>query len=105
MTPPPRREPAIRDPAARTRLAWTRTAIAFAALGAVMLRWSPVAGSVVLGLSVPVWAAVRGSLLPSRSPRSLLLVTAIVVVVALVALAVTLIGPGPVSLRDLVPGR
>lgn len=105
MTRPHRHEPAIRDPVDRTRLAWTRTAIAFAALGAAMLRSSPVGGSVVLALSVPVWAAVRGSVLPSRSPRGLLLVTAIVVVVALVALAITLLGPGPESFGELVHGR
>ena len=97
--------PAIRDPAARTRLAWTRTAIAFAALGAAMLKWSPLAGGLVLALSVPVWAAVRGTVLPTRSPRGLLMVTVIVVVVALVALAITLLAPGPASLGDLVPGR
>jgi uncharacterized membrane protein YidH (DUF202 family) len=105
VTPPPRREPAIRDPADRTRLAWTRTAIAFAALGGVMLKSSPLAGGVVLALSVPVWAAVRRTRLPSRSPRALLAVTVIVVMVALVALAVTLLGSGPASLSKLLPGR
>jgi uncharacterized membrane protein YidH (DUF202 family) len=102
---PPRREPAIRDPADRTRLAWTRTAIAFAALGGAMLRWNPLAGGVVLAISVPVWAAVRGRPKPGRSARGPLLVTTIVVIVALVALTITLVGPGPASLRDLVHGR
>jgi len=105
VNPPPRQDPEIRDPADRTRLAWTRTAIAFAALGGAMLRWSPLAGIVVLALSVPVWAAVRGALLPSRSRRGLLVVTATVVVVAVVALAVAILGPGPASLGELVHSR
>jgi uncharacterized membrane protein YidH (DUF202 family) len=105
MTQPPRREPSVRDPAHRTRLAWTRTAIAFVAVGAAMLKRSPLAGGLVLALSVPVWAAVRGTLLPSRSPRGLLLVTVIVVVVALVALVSSLVGPSPASLGQLLHGR
>ena len=105
MTPPSRREPATRDPADRTRLSWTRTAIAFAALGGAMLKSSPLAGSVVLALSVPVWAAARQTQLLSRSRRGLLLVTMIVVMVALVALTITFFGPGPASLRELEHGR
>jgi uncharacterized membrane protein YidH (DUF202 family) len=102
---PPGREPAIRDPADRTRLAWTRTAIAFAALGAAMLRWSPLAGGVVLALSVPVWAAVRARPQPGRSARVPLLVTAIVVIVGRGGRTGTHLGAGPASLRDLVHGR
>jgi uncharacterized membrane protein YidH (DUF202 family) len=105
VTPPPRREPALADPVDRTRLAWTRTAIAFAALGAALLRSSPLAGGIVLALSVPVWAAVRRTQLPSRSSRGLLLVSATVVVVALAALAVAFLGPGPASFRELVHGH
>ena len=105
MTLRPRRDPPNRDPADRTQLAWTRTAIAFAALGAALLKSSPLAGSLVLALSVPVWAAARKTHLPSRSPRGPLLVSATVVIVALVALAITLLGPGPASLRELVHGR
>jgi uncharacterized membrane protein YidH (DUF202 family) len=101
----PGREPALRDPEDRTRLAWTRTAIAFAALGAVLLKSSPLAGGVVLALSVPVWAAVRGKLLLSRSQRGLLVITVIVAIVALVALVVAVLGPGPASLGELLHGR
>jgi uncharacterized membrane protein YidH (DUF202 family) len=104
VTPPSRREPAHREPADRTRLSWTRTAIAFAALGGAMLKSSPLAGSVVLALSVPVWAAARRTHLPSGSQRGLLLVTVIVVMVALVALTITFFGRGPASLRELVHG-
>lgn len=103
MTLPPH-EP-VREPADRTRLAWTRTAIAFVALGAVMLKWSPLAGCLVLALSVPIWAAGRGTQLPSRSARSLLLVTMIVVLVALVALVISFLRPGPASLGQLLHGR
>ena len=39
----------------RTELAWTRTAIAFAALGAALLKYRPVAGLLVLVLSAVVW--------------------------------------------------
>jgi len=105
VTRPPRQEPSIRDPAERTRLAWTRTAIAFAALGAAMLRSSPLAGGVVLALSVPVWAAARRALRPGPARRGLLLVSATVVIVALVALVLALLGPGPASLGELVHGR
>ena len=104
MRQSPRPEPAIRDPADRTRLAWTRTALAFAALGAGMLKSSPLEGAVVLALSVPVWAAVRGKLLP-RSPRGLLVITVIVAIVAVVALAVAVLGSGPASVGQLLHGR
>jgi hypothetical protein len=59
----------------------------------------------VLALSVPVWAAARRTRLPSRSPRGLLLVSATVVVVALVALVITFLGTGPDSLGELLHGR
>jgi uncharacterized membrane protein YidH (DUF202 family) len=104
VTQPPRQEP-VGEPAERTRLAWTRTAIAFVALGAAMLKWSPLAGGLVLALSVPVWAAGRGTRLPSRSPRGLLLVTVMVVLVALVALLISLLRPGPASLGQFLHGR
>ena len=79
----------------RTRLAWTRTAIAFAAVGAVVLKSHPVAGLVVIALAVPVWGLHH--LFPatpiarSQSAR-LLTVTVTVVAVALVALALALLG-------------
>jgi uncharacterized membrane protein YidH (DUF202 family) len=104
VTQPPRQDP-VREPADRTRLAWTRTAIAFVAVGAAMLKWSPLAGGLVLALSVPVWAAGRGTLLPSRSARGLVLVTVIVVLVALVALVISFLGSGPASLGQLLHGR
>ena len=101
------RSPVI-DPANRTRLAWTRTAVAFAALGGAMLKLSPVAGLVVLVLSLPIWAVTyrrRGLEAAAASPRRLLLVTATVVVVAFAALVVAIFGHSPDSLGQLLRGR
>jgi hypothetical protein len=96
------------DPANRTRLAWTRTAIAFAAIGAAMLRSSPAGGAIVLALSIPIWGAVRSTRrLAAGAPatRGLRLVTAIVVLVAVVALIVALAGHAPDTLAELLRGR
>jgi len=79
--------------------------MAFAALGAAMLKSSPLGGGVVLALSVPVWAAGRRLPRPGAAPRRLFVVSATVVIIALVALAVALLGPGPASLGELVHGR
>jgi uncharacterized membrane protein YidH (DUF202 family) len=97
-------DPGIVDPADRTRLAWTRTAIAFAAIGAAILKSSPVAGLIVLALAAPIWAAVRGT---DRIPtaRRLLLVTVTVVLVATAALVIAFIGHGPSTLAGLLHGR
>jgi hypothetical protein len=98
--------PAI-DPLNRTRLAWTRTAVAFAAIGAAMLKLSPVAGGVVLVLSLPIWAVARraGSGPAAATARGLQLVTATVVVVALAALVVALFGRSPDNLGQLLRAR
>ena len=40
---------------ARTSLAWTRTALAFAAMGGIILKRDLIAGFVVLALSTLVW--------------------------------------------------
>jgi uncharacterized membrane protein YidH (DUF202 family) len=81
---------------ARTSLAWTRTALAFAAIGAVILRRELVAGLVVLALSVPVWAVgrlARGAGPVRARPAQLLVMSAAVTGVSLVALALALFGP------------
>ena len=97
MTEPERPE---RDPglaAERTRLAWRRTAIAFAAVGGIMLKTSVVAGILVLAMSPLIW--VLGHL-ASPSPDSararprLRLVSVTIVAVAVVALVVSLTAPG-----------
>ncbi len=104
----PSQEPPVTDPVHRTRLAWTRTAVAFAAIGGVMLKLSPVAGGVVLVLSLPIWALARradDSQLAISSPRQLRLVTVTVVVIALAALIVAIFGRSPDSLGQLLRGR
>jgi uncharacterized membrane protein YidH (DUF202 family) len=79
--------------AERTELAWTRTAISFAAVGAVLLRYRPLVGVPVLALSLLVWELGR---LPRRRgtgrarTRHLQLITAGVTGVALAALAISL---------------
>jgi uncharacterized membrane protein YidH (DUF202 family) len=98
----------VSDPANRTRLAWTRTAIAFAAIGAAMLKSSPVAGAIVLALTLPIWAAARRhrQRADALSPLSGLgLVTITVVLVALAALAVALLGRSPGTLSELIHGH
>jgi hypothetical protein len=97
-------DPGIVDPIDRTRLAWTRTAIAFAAIGAAMLKSSPVAGIVVLALGVPVWAAVchADAIPPARRLR---LVTFTVLFVATAAMVVALAGHGPSTLAELLHGH
>jgi uncharacterized membrane protein YidH (DUF202 family) len=101
----PEDEPGIGDPAERTRLAWTRTAIAFAAIGAAMLKSSPVGGAIVVALSVPVWAATRRAQRTAdalATDAGLRLVALAVVLVGLAAIGVALIAPAPASLSDLI---
>jgi uncharacterized membrane protein YidH (DUF202 family) len=101
-------EPGIGDPANRTRLAWTRTAIAFAAIGAAMLKISPIAGAIVIALSLPIWAVarrVRHAADAMAAPRGLALIPVTVVLVALAALAVVLFGHSPGTLSEILHGR
>ncbi len=101
-------QPPVTDPADRTRLAWTRTAVGFAAIGGAMLKVSPIAGGVVLLLSVPIWLIARrtsGAGLASSSPGDLRLVTVTVVIVAVAALVVVIFGRSPDSLGQLLRGR
>ena len=90
----------------RTQLAWARTAIAFAAVGAAILRREPVAGVIVLAMTPLVWALGRflGHRLarPELVSRRLLLVTITVVMVSGLALAVALLGHSPASLSQLL---
>jgi uncharacterized membrane protein YidH (DUF202 family) len=90
----------------RTRLAWVRTGIAFAAVGAAMIRRQPVAGLIVLAVTPVIWALGRvASQQIGSKPhaRQLLLITVIVIIVAALAVVVALVGHGPTSLRDLIP--
>jgi uncharacterized membrane protein YidH (DUF202 family) len=89
--------------AERTRLAWERTAIAFGAVGLATLRGEPVAGLLVLGATPLIWALgryVSAMAGPEARSRRLLLVTAAVTGVAVLAAVAALIGHGaPVRLR------
>jgi uncharacterized membrane protein YidH (DUF202 family) len=114
VSPPTGETPAGKEPAddieyadpglarERTELAWTRTAIGFAALGAAVLRYRPVAGLLVLVLSAIVWRLGR---LPGTAgagavrDRRLLLITVTTVGVSVVALVLSFLGPGIVPLR------
>jgi uncharacterized membrane protein YidH (DUF202 family) len=70
---------------ARTSLAWTRTALSFAAVGGVTLKENVVAGLLILSAALVIWRIGR---LDHHRPGRLKLVTATIVAIALVALAV-----------------
>ena len=87
---------------ARTSLAWTRTALAFAALGAVILKRDLAAGFVVLGLSGLVWVVGRLATRPGQGQgrrRRLLVITCAVTGVSVVALILAMVGPQTAGLR------
>jgi uncharacterized membrane protein YidH (DUF202 family) len=73
---------------ARTSLAWTRTALSFAAVGGVVLKQDLIPGLLIMATAPAVWELGR---LSYHRPGRLRLVTATIVAVAIVALAVTLI--------------
>jgi hypothetical protein len=91
--PPGQRDPGPsgqRDPGLareRTTLAWTRTAISFAAVGGVVLKREVVPGLILLALAPAIFLVSR---LAYRRQGKLKLVTATIVAVALIALAVAL---------------
>ena len=72
---------------ARTSLAWTRTALSFAAVGAILLKKDVVAGLIILAAAPVIWKLGR---LDYHRPGRLKLVTAAIVAVSLIALAVAL---------------
>jgi uncharacterized membrane protein YidH (DUF202 family) len=89
----------------RTRLAWARTAIAFAAVGGVVLRHELVIGLIVLVTAPLVWALGRiasGPASRAQLARRLLVVTLIIGVVSLLAVAVALFARSPASLGQLL---
>ncbi|HEX5296189.1 MAG TPA: DUF202 domain-containing protein [Streptosporangiaceae bacterium] len=73
---------------ARTSLAWTRTALSFAAVGGVVLREDPIPGLLIMAAAPVIWQLGR---MAHYLPGRLRLVTATIVTVAMVALAVTVI--------------
>jgi uncharacterized membrane protein YidH (DUF202 family) len=107
--PPPPDEHQDADPglaAERTRLSWARTGIAFAAVGAAILRRQPVAGLIVLAMTPVIWGLGRVvAREEGHAPRArrLLLVTVIVTLVAALATAIAMLSQGPTSLHDLLP--
>jgi len=90
----------------RTRLAWARTAIAFAAVGAVVVRKDVLDGLVVLAGAPLVWAighyAVRHKR-PEQASGRLLVVTLSVIVTAALATLVAFLGHSPASLDQILP--
>ena len=81
--------PGSRDPGLareRTSLSWTRTAISFAAVGGVVLKRAVVPGLILLALALAIYALGRTTY---TRPEKHKLVTATIVVVALVALVVS----------------
>ena len=70
----------------RTSLSWTRTAISFAAVGGVVLKRAVIAGLILLALALVIYALGRTAY---TRPEKHKLVTATIIVVALVALVVS----------------
>jgi hypothetical protein len=86
----------------RTTLAWTRTAIAFAAIGAVLVKKDLVVGVVVLVLSAVVRAVGRLGRTPDPGrarPWPLFVIALAVTGVALASLVISLFGPPSGGLR------
>jgi uncharacterized membrane protein YidH (DUF202 family) len=69
----------------RTTLAWTRTALSFAAVGGVVLKKDVAAGLILLAVAPVVW---RQGSLAHRGAGQFKLITATIVAVSLVALAI-----------------
>jgi uncharacterized membrane protein YidH (DUF202 family) len=105
-------DPEERDPGLareRTSLAWTRTAISFAALGGVVLKANVVTGLIILAIAPVIWRlgyVSRGSA-PRADPSGIgpvrmLIITATIVVITLLCLAVAIFGKSdPGALRSL----
>ena len=91
----------------RTKLAWARTSIAFAAVGAAILKKEPVAGLIVLAMTPLLWGLGRfvghTAERPELQSRRLLAVTLTVVTVSVLAMVIAFVGHPPTSLRDLLP--
>lgn len=95
MGEPRRTDSDLSSAAQRTRLAWARTALAFAAIGAAMIKASLPAGLIVLVLAQAIWWLGRiAGVSPDAagSVRRLRMVAIAIVLVAAAALAIALAG-------------
>jgi uncharacterized membrane protein YidH (DUF202 family) len=84
-------DPEDRDPGMareRTSLAWIRTALSFAAVGGAVLKKDVVPGLIILCVVPVVWHLGR---IAHHRPGRLKLVTAMIVVLAAVSLALALL--------------
>ena len=108
MTSPEASEPEASEPEEsapglareRTRLSWTRTAIAFAALGGVVLKENVITGLIILAVAPLVWRLGRLSVsgsrpdqLPVISATRIWVITVSIVGVSLLSLLVAVLGP------------
>lgn len=84
----------------RTELAWTRSSISFAALGLAIVKFRPAAGVPILIFSAVIWWAGHLSRDDSgTAARRVLLVTVAIVVLAVAALVLTVLGHDVQGLR------
>jgi uncharacterized membrane protein YidH (DUF202 family) len=86
----------------RTRLSWTRTALAFAAVGAAMLKREVIPGLIVLATTPLIYAAGRLASHARPRPGRLLVVTLTVTAVAVLAVIIAFVGRAPTSLHQLL---
>jgi hypothetical protein len=108
MTDPEASEPDASEPEEgdpglareRTSLSWTRTAIAFAALGGVMLKDNVITGLIILAVAPLIWRLGRLSVsgsppgeLPAVGATRIWLITVSIVGVSLLSLIVAILGP------------
>jgi hypothetical protein len=86
----------------RTELAWTRTAISFAAVGAAILKYRPLAGLPILVLSGVIWWLGHLPGTPGAGPRHdrrLLVMTVTTTAISVVALVLSFVVHGGGILR------
>ena len=96
----------------RTTLAWTRTAIAFAALGGVMLKENVVTGLIIMSVAPVIWqlgrvtrggapeAGDRQQSMPVVGPNRLFVIAMTIAAMALLCLLVAIFGKSvPGALR------
>jgi len=81
--------------AERTALAWTRTALSFGAVGGVIARTHAIIGVIVIGIAPVIWQLGRlaaGRAPPDQTTRRTRLITATILLVAVIALIVASFG-------------